>query len=220
MNGSTAIEGFRPCRSRNRGDAPVARRGVDRARRRKTRIGTLDVLQRLLAGVLEGEVEPVADMIAHRCRDADAARLGDALQARRHIDAVAENVAVLDDDVAEIDADAELDAAVLRHVGVAAGHAALDFGGAGDSVHHAREFHQHAVAGQLDDAALVLGDLAVDQFLAMRLERGKRGGLVDAHQPAIADHVGRQYGGEPSVGVLVSHWHRLFPQGTACPKSY
>ena len=42
---------------------------------------------------------------------ADAARLRQRLQPRRDVHAVAENVAVLDDHVAEIDADAELDAA-------------------------------------------------------------------------------------------------------------
>ena len=89
---------------------------------------------------------------------------GDALEPRRHVDAVAEDVVALDDDVAEIDADAEFDAAVLRHVGVALAHPALDFGGAGDRVHDARELHQHAVAGQLDDAPLMLGDLGVDQL--------------------------------------------------------
>ena len=117
---------------------------------------------------------------------------GDAFEARRDIHAVAEDVVALDDDVAEIDADAELDAPVLRHIGVALAHAALDLGGAGDRVHHARELHQHAVAGELDDAPLVLGDLGVDQLVAMRLERGKRAGLVSAHEAAVADHVGGQ----------------------------
>ena len=97
-------------------------------------------------------------------------------------------------------------------------HAVLDLDGAGDGVHHAGEFGEHAVAGQLDDAALVLGDLGVDQLLAAGLECGERRRLVDAHEPGVADHVGGQYGGEPSVGVFVSHWHRLFPRDTASPQ--
>ena len=69
-----------------------------------------DVLDALLAEILEGDVvEPVADLVAHRAGDADAARLGKHLEARRDIDAIAENVVLLDDHVAEIDADAELD---------------------------------------------------------------------------------------------------------------
>ena len=54
-------------------------------------------------------------------------------------------------------------------------------------------------------APLVLGDLAVDQFLAMRLQRRQRAGLVGAHEPAIADHVGSQYGGETPMDTFFSH---------------
>ena len=75
-------------------------------------------------------------------------------------------------------------------------HLALDVGRARDRVHDARELHQHAVAGELDDAAPVLGDLGVDQFLAMRLERRERGGLVYAHEAAVADHVRSQDSGQ------------------------
>ena len=167
VNGSTAIDGFSLAGTASA--APERLRRAAGARRGATLIDPhrpLDVLQRLLAHVLEGEVEPVADMVAHRAGDGDAARPGDALEPRRDVDAVAEDVVALDDDVAEIDADAELDAAVLRHVGVALAHPALDLGGAGDGVHDARELDQHAVAGELDDAALMLGDLGVDQLVA------------------------------------------------------
>ena len=130
----------------------------------------LYVLQHLLAGILEGEVEPTADIVTHRARNSDAARLGDALDARGDIDSIAVNVVVLDNDVAEIDADAEFDAPVLGHIGIPLAHFPLDFGGAGDRVHHARKLDQHAVAGKFSDAALVLGNLAVDQFLAVCLQ--------------------------------------------------
>ena len=153
----------------------------------------VDVLQRLLACILEGEVEPVADIVAHRAGHGDAARPGDALDARRDVDAVAIDVVVLEDDVAEMDADAEFDAPVLRHVDIALAHPALDLGGTGDGVHHARELDQHAVAGDLDDAALMLGDLGVRHLAAVRLERCERPSLVEAHEPAVADHVGGQY---------------------------
>ena len=54
-------------------------------------------------------------------RDGDAAGPGDAFEPRGDVDAVAEDVVVLDDDVAEIDADAEFDAPVLGDVVVAVG---------------------------------------------------------------------------------------------------
>ena len=63
----------------------------------------------------------VADVVAHAARDADAAGLRQRLQPRRDVDAVAEDVAVLDHHVADIDADAERHALVVgqRLVGAA-----------------------------------------------------------------------------------------------------
>ena len=65
-----------------------------------------------------------------------------AFQPRRDVDAVAEDVVALDDDVADIDADAKLDAPVLGDVGVALGHAALHLDGAAHGIDHAGEFDQ------------------------------------------------------------------------------
>ena len=48
------------------------------------------------------------------CRHRDAARLGDAFESRGDIDAVAEDIVVLDDHVAEVDADAEFDPPIFR----------------------------------------------------------------------------------------------------------
>ena len=73
-----------------------------------------DVLELLLAVVDEADVEPAFGILLHARRHADAARLGQALEAGGHVHAVAEDVVVLDDDVADMDADAELDALVRR----------------------------------------------------------------------------------------------------------
>ncbi len=45
------------------------------------------------------------------------------------------------------------------------------------------KFHQHAVAGGLDDAAAVLPDLRVDELAPMRLEAFEGPFLVRSHQP-------------------------------------
>ena len=62
--------------------------------------------------------------------------------------------------------------------GIALGHPALHRDRAGDGVDDARELDQHAVAGGLDDAAVVLGDLRIDQFAAMRSKPRQSAGLV------------------------------------------
>src|SRR5437868_11332978 len=90
-------------------------------------------------------------MVADRARDADAAWRRQPLQPHRDIDAVAINVAAVDDQVTEIDADAKSQAAFLGKIQIAVDHRALDFAGAAHRVDHAGEFRQHAVAGGLDD---------------------------------------------------------------------
>ena len=87
---------------------------------------------------------------------------------RRYIDAVAVDVAVLDDNVAQIDADAVLDPLVVRDGTVPFGHTPLDSNRTGDGFNYARKLDQDAIAGGLNDAAFVLGNLPVDQVTAER----------------------------------------------------
>src|SRR5260370_17993226 len=84
-----------------------------------------DILDVLLAHILKGNVELVAHLVADDAADAKAARLGQTLQSGGEIDPVAENVAFVDDDVALMDAEAELDPLLCRHIAVARGHLAL-----------------------------------------------------------------------------------------------
>ena len=95
--------------------------------------------------------------------EADRAGLGDPLQSRRDIDAVAHEIAVaLLDHIAEMDADAEIDAALGRHTGVALDHGVPDFESAAHRVDHAADFDQRAVAGALNDAPAMNGDGRID----------------------------------------------------------
>src|ERR1700757_4854150 len=88
-------------------------------------------------------------------------RSGQGFEARRDVDAVAEDVVLVDDDVAEIDADAEIDAPLGWHIGVARGHLALDLDRATNRIDHARELAEQTVARRVDYAAAVLLDLGV-----------------------------------------------------------
>ena len=60
------------------------------------------------------------------------------------------------------------------------------------------ELDQHPVAGGLDDAAVVLRDRRIEEFTSVGVQPRQRAFLVDAHQPAVADDVGREDGGKPS----------------------
>jgi hypothetical protein len=45
------------------------------------------------------------------------------------------------------------------------------------------KFDQHAVAGGLDDPAMVLGDFRVEELMTQRLEAFVRAFLIRPHQP-------------------------------------
>src|SRR5262249_41223060 len=109
------------------------------------------------------------------------------------------------DDVADIDADAELNPLVGCNLGIALKHPALDIHRAAHRVDNADKFHQHTVAGGLDDAAAVLGDLRIDQLLAVHLQLAQRAFLVGAHQAAIAGNIGGHDRGKSPVYAVFRH---------------
>ena len=123
-------------------------------------------------------------------RKADSAGLGDTLQSRGDIDAIAHQIAVaLFDHIAEMDADAELDAALGRKAGVALDHTVLHLDGAAHGIDHAAELDEVPVTGALDDAPVMRGDGGIDQIAAQPAETRQCAILVGASEPAVPHHI-------------------------------
>ncbi|MGA7265068.1 MAG: hypothetical protein WCB44_20555 [Stellaceae bacterium] len=80
----------------------------------------------LLAQVLEGNIELVAHLITHHAADADPAWLGQGFEPCRDIDPVSEDVLALDNDIAKIDPDSELDMLLWRDGRISLRHAPLN----------------------------------------------------------------------------------------------
>jgi hypothetical protein len=116
--------------------------------------------------------------------------LSEGFEAKGDVDAVAEDIVLLKDHVAEIDPDPKSDAAVIGHPGLTVDHRPLQFHGTAHRVDDTREFRQNSVAGGVDDAAGMLADLRVDELAAMRLETLVGALLVRPHQPRVARHIG------------------------------
>jgi hypothetical protein len=155
--GSTAIDGLRAVAG-GRGLVGVATAGKASREDLERADWPIDVLELLFAEILVSHADPVADLIAYGCRDAYPTGVGHGFEPRGHVDAVAEYVALLDNDIAKIDADSVKQAARGGHVAIAAGHLLLKFHGTADCLSHALEFNQHSIACGFDDAALALGD--------------------------------------------------------------
>src|SRR5262249_6661466 len=145
--------------------------------------GPYDVLDLLLAEILEGDAEAVAHLLVRRGTEANPAPLRQRFEPGGNIDAVAADVAILDDDVADIDPHAKFDAVPCRCGGVAGDHLALQLDRTAHRVDDAGELGKEAVAGGLDDATAMLGDFGIAELTANRPQRRERAFFVRAHQP-------------------------------------
>jgi len=112
----------------------------------------------------------------------------------------------ISDHIAEIDADAKAQAALLGEVQIAVGHRALNFRRAAHGVDHAGEFRQHTVAGGLDNAAVMLANLRIEQFDEMRLEALVRAFLIHTHQARITHHIGGEDRGQSTGSGRGGHF--------------
>src|SRR5262249_29592800 len=115
------------------------------------------------------------------------------------VDAVAEDVVALDDDVAEIDANAKGNASILGYPGGTVSHRRLHLDRTAHSVDDAREFQQQPVTCGLDDATSMGGNRWVNDLLAKALQRREGAALVSSHQPRVARDVSGHHGGEAAL---------------------
>ena len=136
-------------------------------------------------------------MVAHAPRDANAAGIGKRFEPGGDVDAIAENVAILDHDVADIDADAEEQAVLGWMALVRNRDRLLHLHGAIQRIDHALEFGQHAIAGGAGDAAIVGGDQIVDDQ-AVAGQGRKRLRLVPLHMPTVTLDIGGEDGDQPA----------------------
>ena len=194
-NGSTTIE-HRGGPDFCGGDSSGAGRGsagsADLERIDAQRLG--DVFELLEAEIADGEFDSPSHLPVGVLGERDRAGRGDAFEPRGDIHAVAHQVAIgLLDDVAEMDADPKLDAAIVRKAGVALDETVLHLDAAAHRIDDAPELDQHAVAGAFHHPAVVNRNAGVDQIAAESPEPGQNAVLVGAGKPGVADNVGHQY---------------------------
>ena len=187
-NGSTAIDGLSGNGRAGRSSSTAVPTAINPHPAR-------NILQVLLADILEPAIEPARRRLLHDRRNQDAAGLRQRLQPRRHVDAVAVDIVSAHHHVADIDADAQPHRVVRVQP-----HLPLHVERAPHRLDRAGEFGEHAVAGVLHQPAAGARHRGVDHLAAQRLQPRQRAGLVGAHHARIADHVGGQDGGEAAGG--------------------
>ncbi len=153
--------------------------------------GVGDVLDLLLADIGELHRQLVGDLFVHRARYADAADLGEGLQACCNVDAVAEQVAVALHHVANGDADAQRHLPARRIGHVAGPQAFLDVDRAAHRLNRAREFGEHGITGGVENAAAAFGDEVV-YHVTIGDQAPQRLLFVLGDQSAVAGNIGRK----------------------------
>jgi hypothetical protein len=114
--------------------------------------------------------------------DADPTGLREGFQSRCDVDAIAVEVVVFNDDIAEIDTNSENYGRLARGCIRQRSTGALHRKRAVYSIDHAAELDDGAIADQLHDAAVVGGDGWVEDGLSVPLQSSQRARLVGPHQ--------------------------------------
>ena len=120
--------------------------------------GIGDILNSLIAEVLEVKRQLTLYVFADRVRNAYAAGVGEILQSRRDVDPIAVYLIAFDHHVAEVDADTKLHPAIGRESTVFRFECALYVNGALDSIYDTGKLGQHTVSSRVYESPVVLPD--------------------------------------------------------------
>src|SRR5262245_49389308 len=161
------------------------------------RIG--DVFDCLSAKIVEANFNFAPYLIIDAARNADAARIGQRLKSRRDVYAIAIEVAPLNDDIAQIDADTQQNGALLGQTIIRLSELLLKVEGASNGLDRTSKFNQNAVPHNLHKTAVVMRYRRRQYVMPARLESGKGARLVQLHETTISDNVGHQDGSKAAA---------------------
>jgi len=112
-------------------------------------------------------------------------RLSKSLQLSRDIDGIAEEMVALNDDVADVDADAEPHVLADRSISILLRYGVLHCDSALHGIHGAGEVSDEAIASRVEDPTAIRGDQPIDDD-PVRRESAEGADLISPHQAAIA----------------------------------
>src|SRR5262249_26750807 len=150
-------------------------------------------------------VEFPSDLIEDDPGNTDAAGIGQFFQPRGDVDPITKYVVRLDDDVAQIDADAKDDRAAIRHFCIALGDTPLDADHGLDRIDSTREPNPGASTHDLHDPAAKLGDDRLYQRRPELIEFPQCSPFIGFHQAAVSDTVPCHDGRKPPLDTLFRH---------------
>jgi hypothetical protein len=165
---------------------------------------SVDVLELYLACIVEDDLELALGVVSYTAGNANAAGVGQALKTDSHIDVIPEDVAAIDDDIADVYADTKLNPLLFRDIAIALNHAALDVHGTTHGIDSTAELGQQPVSRVLDDTAAMFGDLGIDKGAEVVRKPGMCTLFIQAGEPAVSSDIGRQDGCKSTLYALPS----------------
>jgi hypothetical protein len=127
----------------------------------------------------------------------DAARLSVALEARRHVYTIAEDVMIFDDDIGRCHRHPEADSLFHRLLDRGRHHVPLQCDCTLNGITSEVENRDESIAGILDHVTEMGGDAWIEYLRPQAHQPGVRVVLVGLHQPRVADDVGGENGDAP-----------------------
>ena len=164
-----------------------------------------DTLHFLVAEGGKADRQLSSDLVASGSRNGDSSRFRQPLQSICNVHHITVNIVTLNENVAEVDANAEIKPPFWRDEFVDLRFLLLDFYGAAKGVDHTAELDQYPIAHRFDQPTMVRSDPWLEYFLQVCLEVRPRAFFVDTAQTAIADDICNQDGCKVTlhVGVLL-----------------
>src|SRR5262249_34817614 len=169
-----------------------------------------NVLEVLLAHIVERDFEFSLCVFLHPAGNADSARVRKRLQTCHYIHAITPEITVLNDKFAKVDAYAEFDPLILRRVRIVFGHAALYLYGAEYRVAYPRKLCQYLVSDNPSYPTAMLFYLGLDDGAPKRLPLLEGAFLVRLDEPTVPSDIRRQNSSEPSLDALAGQALILF----------
>src|SRR5579864_992370 len=147
--------------------------------------------------------EAVAHLVIGGLRQENSPRIRQAFQSRCDVNAIAEDVTILDHDITHIDANPQLDASSSFRFTAHFGNTALNFDRTFDGIDSAGKFQEKTVAHCLYKPTATRLYGGVDYGAAQSGHRGQRSGLVIPHEMAVTDDIGQNDRGEPAFHMAL-----------------
>ena len=181
---------------------PCSTQAAESFRPRPDPYRTCNVLEFAIAIVEEGHLDRWQRIVLDPLRNQYAARFGHAFEPRRNIDPLAVDIAVFNDDVAQVNSDTQYNSLFLGRCSLSPDHSLLQLDRATYCLCGAREFSQKSVTGQLEHPPIAACNSRNNELFTQLFKSFERTQFVQFHQAAVSDHVSGKDRGEPALHLL------------------